>query len=85
MAAYLPQVWPERVRPPGSEDLEASAVAFPVKLICSAWSGRIGQGRSPSWESGRRRAVTMQVRPLSRGPNPGQEPVIRRWVLSRGL
>jgi hypothetical protein len=34
MAAYLPQDWPEAVRPPGSEDFEASAVAFPVKFIC---------------------------------------------------
>jgi hypothetical protein len=35
MAAYLPQDWPEAVRPPGSEDFEASAVAFPVKFNCS--------------------------------------------------
>jgi hypothetical protein len=36
MAVYLPQDWPAEVSPPGSEDFEASAVAFPVKFICSA-------------------------------------------------
>jgi hypothetical protein len=33
---HLPPSWPEAVDPPGSETFEASAVAFPVKLICSA-------------------------------------------------
>jgi hypothetical protein len=31
----VPFGWPPAVHPPGSEDFEASAVAFPVKLICS--------------------------------------------------
>ena len=39
MGAYLPQDWPDEVRPPGSEDFEESAVAFPVKFICSTRSG----------------------------------------------
>ena len=34
--AYLPQGWPDGVRPPGSEDFEESAVVFPAKFICSA-------------------------------------------------
>jgi hypothetical protein len=38
MAVYLPQHRPAEVRPPGSEDFEASAVAFPVKFICSTRS-----------------------------------------------
>jgi hypothetical protein len=36
MAAYLPQGWPDGVRPPGSEEFEESAVVFPVEFICSA-------------------------------------------------
>lgn len=32
---YLPAGWPEAVTSPGSQDWEASAVAFPVKFICS--------------------------------------------------
>ena len=39
---YLTAGWPEAVKPPGSEDWEASAVAFPVKFICSA--ARLGIG-----------------------------------------
>jgi hypothetical protein len=34
--AYNPVGWPDAVRPPGSEDWEVSAVAFPVKFIWSA-------------------------------------------------
>jgi hypothetical protein len=41
MAVYLPHGWPDGVRPPGSEEFEESAVAFPVKFICSA--GRDGE------------------------------------------
>jgi hypothetical protein len=36
VGAYVPPGWPEGVRPPGSSDFEASAIAFPVKFICSA-------------------------------------------------
>jgi hypothetical protein len=36
MSVYLLHGWPTEVRPPGSEDFEASAVAFAVKLICPA-------------------------------------------------
>jgi hypothetical protein len=36
MSLYLPYDWPAEVFPPGSEDFESSAVAFPVKFICSA-------------------------------------------------
>jgi hypothetical protein len=35
MAVCLPLDWPPDVRPPGSDDFEASAVAFPVKFFCS--------------------------------------------------
>ena len=35
MAVRMPSGWPTEVRPPGTEDWEATAVAFPVKLICS--------------------------------------------------
>jgi hypothetical protein len=35
MSVYLPHDWPAEVFPPGSEDFEASAVAFPGKLSCS--------------------------------------------------
>ena len=35
MAAYIPPAWPSAVSPPGSEDWEGSAVAFPVKFFCS--------------------------------------------------
>jgi hypothetical protein len=31
----VPGGWPEAVRPPGGEDFEASAVAFPIMFICS--------------------------------------------------
>jgi len=33
--AYLPAGWPEAVAPPGSQDWEASATAFPGKFLCS--------------------------------------------------
>ena len=33
MAAYLPQDWPDAVRPPGSEDFEASAVAWLLDVL----------------------------------------------------
>jgi hypothetical protein len=32
---YVPPGWPDAVVPPGSQDWEASAAAFPVKFICS--------------------------------------------------
>lgn len=33
MAAYLPQDWPDAVLPPGSEDFEASAVAWLLDVL----------------------------------------------------
>jgi hypothetical protein len=33
MAAYLPQGWPDEVRPPGSEDFEESAVAWLLDVL----------------------------------------------------
>lgn len=42
MAAYVPEGWPDAVRPPGGGDFEESAVAFPVKFICSTRFG-VGQ------------------------------------------
>jgi hypothetical protein len=33
MGAYLPQGWPEAVRPPGSEGLEESAVAWLLDIV----------------------------------------------------
>ena len=33
MAAYLPQGWPDGVRPPGSEDFEESAVAWLLDVL----------------------------------------------------
>ena len=33
MAVYLPQDWPAEVRPPGSEDFEASAVAWLLDVL----------------------------------------------------
>lgn len=38
---YVPPGWPDEVAPPGSEEWEASAAAFPVKFICSAWRHRM--------------------------------------------
>jgi hypothetical protein len=33
MAVYLPSDWPAEVRPPGSEDFEASAVAWLLDVL----------------------------------------------------
>ena len=33
MGAYLPQGWPDEVRPPGSEDFEYSAVAWLLDVL----------------------------------------------------
>jgi len=63
--AYLPAGWPETVAPPGSQDWEASAVAFPVKFICSDQRSvnELAGGRLP----GRRRCPAARATGGRRG------------------
>jgi hypothetical protein len=48
MAAYLPQDWPEAVRPPGSEDFEASAVAWLLDVLTADFRRHLVVRRYPA-------------------------------------
>src|ERR1700733_11988831 len=74
----LPAGWPEAVAPPGAEDWEAAAVAFPVKFICSTWLTAVlhllGRSSLATWRYGRRISLRVPLQgDLGRGysPDPG--------------
>jgi hypothetical protein len=52
MAAYLPQDWPEAVRPPGSEDFEASAVAWLLDVLTADFRRHLVVRRYPAGVDG---------------------------------
>jgi hypothetical protein len=66
MAAYVPQGWPESVRPPGSEDFEEPAVTWLLDVVPPDYRSYTVLSRHPAALAAMARSY--RESPLSRRP-----------------